>query len=389
MVEQYDKSKGTPKHRPVGANLILEDLDMGNGTVQKVWRHPFLKGLQFNGSQEVRESDPRKLNQTVDQLPKALEPCHIHSALPADMFIPVCERDIWRPGESLWYGNMKAKHLEMDTQQFTNVYSEVIDFFNNPRTLTWDKSRDRYTNHMPKKWRPVWGQPHINTAPDYPPNVSTEIICKALWLITEYLDNNKTFDNPMCAHYNPIRQDNIIHPGGFRKKLLKMYNDADDDVRVFYFNTGGFYHTETMADLERKDFLDLKSDVFQGLSANGSLVAEHGTLIPHIYVGSDVIYNRQYEFLDIIAERITDPEFKICFNEPWAYQDYHNDLPFIIPHNHYGNAYCNVELGVYNHPWAKVDLKYHRDTVIIMSVFHALLNRTYSDSKLTVRFKDE
>lgn len=374
--------------RPKGGDLIYESVTIDDVTM-KVWHNPGFPGVKFAWDDSiVRERDPRNLpGGIVDYTPAALEPCHLHSTMPADLFLPVAEEHFWRPGESLWYGTMKVEDLEMHTEEFTNIYHELIGFFNHDRTITWDHENNRYQNHMPENWRPIWGTPEITTAPDYPPDMCTELLCKAMWLVTEYLDNNKMFDNPMCAHYNPPRSDNIIHPGGFRRKLLKMYNNHGDDVEMFYFNTLGFYHEESMKDLVRYDYPDLKAEVFKGYQANGSLVAEHGTMIPHIYVGSEVIFNRQHEFLDMIQERIKMDNFTISFDQNWAYTNYKDDLPFIMPPTEFGNAYCNVEIKSPNHPWAKVSQKYYQDMIIMQSVIHLLLNRPYEDDKLKIGFK--
>jgi hypothetical protein len=371
-----------------GGDLVYEPITV-NGVTIDLWTTPGFPGLRFGTNDTPkRERDPRNIpGGIVNDTPHGLEPCHLHSVMPADAFLPVAEEHFWRPGESLWYGTMKAERLEVHTEIYTNVYKELIGFFKNPRTLTWDSKNNCYENHMPEKWRPIWGTPEITTAPDYPPDMCTETLCKALWLITEYLDNNKRYDNPMCAHYNPTRRDNIIHPGGFRKKLLKMYNSHGDDVRMFYFNTLGFYHEETMKDLERYDFPRLKSEVFDGYMANGALVAEHGTMIPHIYVGSTVIYNRQHEFLDLIQERVSQSNFNISFSENWVYQEYRHDLPLIMPITDYGKAYCNVEIKSDNHPWAKVSQKYYRDMLVIQSLIHLLLNRPYEDEKIKIEFQ--
>jgi hypothetical protein len=374
--------------RPRGGDLVYEDFIQGDLT-HKIWHDPGLPGLKFGHQpQPERVRDPRLIpGRDMKHRPDPLEPCHINHMLTADSFLPVAEEHLWRPGESLWYGTMKAKDLEVGTEKWTSLLKECINFFNHPRTVTWDYNKKCYVNHMPKNWRPIWGKPEITTAPDYPPDMSTELLCKALWLVTEYLDSGCTFSNAMCAHYNPRLRDNIIHPGGLRKKLLKMYNQDDDDIKMFYFNTGGFYHDRTMCDLERYDFRDLKADVFKGYRANGSLVADHGTLIPHIYVGSDVIYDRQYEFLDMIQDRIVRPDFNISFNEPWAYELFSRDFPFILPASEYGHAYCNVEMRGPRHPWAKVSQEWYREMIVMMAVVHALLNRPYRDNKVKIEFK--
>ena len=375
---------------PQGESLLFHDVIIDDqGTKVRVWTSPGYQGIKFSGKdpEYVRERDPRNIpGQIMEHRPAGLEPCHLHSTLPAEGFIYLAEEYFWRPGESLWYGTMHPTDLEAKTEIWTNIYRELIPFFNDPRTVTWNYKKDRYDNHMPEKWRPIWGRPDM-TGPDYPPNMSTEILCKAMWLITEYLDADKKYDNPMCAHYNPKLRDNIIHPGGFRKKLLKMYNDPDDDIKVFYFNTLGFYQQKSMKKLTRYDWRDLKADAFNGNRAHGSLVAEHGTLIPHIYLGSNVIFNRQHDFLDIIQERISRPDFKISFNEPWVYQNYSDDLPFILPETEYGNAYCNVFVSSPNHhPWAKVSQEWYRDMIVMMGVIHALLNRPYQDEKIQIEF---
>lgn len=375
-------------------NLVHTYLDLsGKGNPPlKYWHNHSAPGIDFSQPHnQKRVTDPRdKPGHVVRDLPGALMPCELHPVFTAHTFLPVCEEYIWKDGESLWHGTMKASHLELHTHSWSNIYSEIIGFFNHTRTVTWDTKQNKYINHMPQGWRPVWGQPHITDTPDHPPDVSTEMLAKVLWLATEYLDNDKKYTNPMCAHYNPTLKDNIVHPGGMRKKLLKMYNHADDNVEMFYFNTGGFYYDDHMKDLEIKKYRNLMETVFHG-GTMGSLVAEHGTLIPHIFVGSDEIYDRQHEFLDLIAQRIVQPGFKISFDQKWCYDEYHNDLPCILPHSEFGNAYCNVEILSDQHPWVKCDdnNKFYHDTIIAMSIIHALLARPYQDEKINIGINNE
>jgi hypothetical protein len=106
-------------------------------------------------------------------------------------------------------------------------------------------------------------------------NRELEDFAKLCWLTDEFL-NEGQLKNPIGSHYNPRLRQNIIHPGGSRQIVLQLFCDESDRVECFYFNTDGVQF-DFMKDLTRIKASDLPKH------AHISLVADHGSLIPHIH----------------------------------------------------------------------------------------------------------
>ena len=332
--------------------------------------------------------DRRRQPHTVmsaQELPRNLKPCILDTIGPVATWLQACEDALSRHGESLWAGTMKVKDLENspdpDVRNEHVLYNSILPFFDKPETVTWNKKLKKYDVHMPESWRPQWAQ-------SIGGDMSVEMLCKALWLATEFLDNDKSYDNPMCAHFSPIYQTNIVHPGGMRKKLIKMYCPPEQQIPMFYFNTGGFYYHDYMENLKRINYEQLITEYFPESLPNGGMVAEHGTLIPHVFRTSDTILDRQYEFLDLLHQKISAPNFTIGIDCDWA-EDYRAELPFILPRSDCDQAQCQVSVNTKlslseSH---NTDTKYYRDIIISQAIIHLILSRPYSDGLIDIDIK--
>jgi len=189
----------------------------------------------------------------------------------------------WKQGEHLWKGKLPKNVLLFDDNN--EIINDIDVFFRNEKyTATID---DTY----------VW-----NDCIDH----ELENLIKLCWLTNEYVTNG--FDNPVGAHWNPRLQANVIHPGGCRNKVIKLFHEGPVDV--IYFNTGGFY-VAWMKDLEYQDLSELLDTGWVC-----GCVPDHGSLIPHPMLEQsvfDIGPNIETWFYRI-SKKLNDSTFKIYFN---------------------------------------------------------------------------
>ena len=310
--------------------------------------------------------DPRQIPDS-DRCPtdwSTLYPCELREFWPAGEYLTICDNEHWRDGESLWYGTMPNGCLESSV--IGSVFDRIDPFFRlgYHQTLPVDYDAPFMTDELP--------------------HVSIENISKLVWLCEEFLDNDLKFDNPLCAHYDPRHMDNIIHPGGMRKALLKLYCLDDHPVPTYYFNTGGFYDPDTMSDLSIISEAEAVNMHFGNrpdykARVRGSLVADHGTMIPHLMVGSENILSRQDEFLKRILTNLHDPDFKMFVNIDWPYhQASYLDFLSTDPIN----SKIKVEFR---------DIKFNVPSikrVMTLAIIHGCLLRPYEDHTIKIIIED-
>ena len=284
-----------------------------------------------------------------------VKPCELRPIFPSDTYLDKCANKLWRDGENLWYGTMKNKFLE--TKVFDNPYDRIAYFFK----LGYHRSLDA-------DYEAPYGTPEL-------PHVSIENIAKMLWLCDEFLDSDLTYDNPMCAHYDSDAMDNVIHPGGMRKCLLKMYCPDDHEIELFYFNTGGFYHAESMENLRIVTRDEASELCFNGEAVTGCLTADHGTIIPHLMVGSKVIFNRQDEYFRRCMNNLQRPDFNIYINLDYPY-DNHSYLDFLTSNPLDAKVIVEVK------QVRNTDFELKR--VLVLSIVHGLLLRPYEDDTIKI-----
>lgn len=115
----------------------------------------------------------------------------------------------------------------------------------------------------------------IETIPvDHGTRLYTELVCKTAYLTKEYLRLGN-FSDPLCAHYNPRLDKQVIHPGGTRQTVLDLFHEGTIDC--YYFNTRG-YVFDFMEKLQKIN----PTKFIQTEEINFALVPDHGSLIPHI-----------------------------------------------------------------------------------------------------------
>lgn len=112
----------------------------------------------------------------------------------------------------------------------------------------------------PDKWNPIG---------------DSQAFYKMMWLASEYLEH-KSFQSPLCVHYNPRLQKNVVHPGHGRATVMNyLEEDLTKPTTCLYFNTGGT-QPDFWDDLGSVEVDDL---IVQGWDIN--LVPDHGSMIPH------------------------------------------------------------------------------------------------------------
>jgi len=188
----------------------------------------------------------------------------------------------WHPGEWLWYGKLQQDHflfdpeseilLDFDNYFNTESYNKIV-----PQDYVWDATQD--SNDM-----------------------DLENFVKLVWLTHDYIKANHAFQNPVGGHWCPFRQKILIHPGGCRNKVIKIFKD---DVEIIFFNTGGF-DVEWMDGLVPVDPGDL---IQQGWS--GSVVPEHGTLVPHLLKDLQSIVDGKAYWHERLKEKLSDSENRL------------------------------------------------------------------------------
>jgi len=138
---------------------------------------------------------------------------------------------------------------------------------------------------------------------------------KFVWLTKEYL--SKGFINPVCVHYNPRIRKNVIHPGGCRQQVLNLFHN--NSIHAIYFNTGGVRPKW----LKKMKKVSVESLIAQGWGIN--LVADHGSLIPHLLKDLDSIVVGKKQTQIMIQKNLSNFKFtcnrKIDILSPWQTKD--------------------------------------------------------------------
>ena len=100
---------------------------------------------------------------------------------------------------------------------------------------------------------------------------------KCVYLAKDYLENNG-FANPLGAHWDPRHSRYFIHPGQDRAKVLDILNAQQ--IRCIAFDSGN-------TKLEFEKLFDTQEQFeryFQNQKILFSVTADHGCLIPHVFV---------------------------------------------------------------------------------------------------------
>lgn len=191
-----------------------------------------------------------------------------------------------RSTENLFLGNIDVSKLSLRTSE--DVAPRVIKYFSENYYLD-----DKTTQDITKRVFP-----------------------KLCWLTDEFLKSG--FKYPISVHYNPRIQENVIHPGSIRGIVYNLFKKSNT-AYCMYFNTGGvkFDFLNSLRVLDKQELLDQTSNM------EIELVADHGSIIPHINLNSKVVKPSVSKWHDFIYRRLTSPSFSIYSNldieilKPW------------------------------------------------------------------------
>jgi hypothetical protein len=143
-------------------------------------------------------------------------------------------------------------------------------------------------------------------AADERSDVSIKLFPKMCWLSRSYY--NTGFKYPVCIHYNPRIQKNVMHPGSTRNYIINLFHKLND-INCLYYNTSGvqFEFMNQMKKMTRSDF-----DKCPDLHFN--LVMDHCSMIPHINLDRQAVRDNIPQWQVIVKKRLIDPSFKIYIN---------------------------------------------------------------------------
>ena len=163
---------------------------------------------------------------------------------------------------------------------------------------------------------------------------SKRLFPKVCWLTDSLFKYG--FKYPVCVHYNPRLQKNVIHPGSIRNHVIKLFQDTPD-VNCLYFNSGGvgFDFMSSLKVVEKEELLKFKDDI------QIELVADHASIIPHINLDYKSVTPNIERWQEFIYRRLTSPSFTMFCEEgieifvPWlTNKDKSNiDVQFNLPYS--------------------------------------------------------
>lgn len=193
-----------------------------------------------------------------------------------------------RAGENLYIGNIDKKDLELKHSK------PLFD------------SLERYFDRTHYKINP------LAIVKDF----DKRLFPKVCWLTDSFFKIG--FKYPVCVHYNPRIQQNVIHPGSIRNHVIKLFQETNL-VNCLYFNTGGveFDFMKDLKVLTKEELLKFNKNL------EIELVADHCSIIPHINVGQDSVSSNIETWQEFIYRRLTSPSFTVFTNasiqllEPW------------------------------------------------------------------------
>jgi hypothetical protein len=197
--------------------------------------------------------------------------------------------------------------------------------------------------------------------PDIVTNFEKRLLPKICWLTDSFF--KKGFIHPICVHYNPRIQHNVVHPGSVRNCVIKLFQETPL-VNCLYFNTGGVAPTfiDQLTPVH-KDYLMSFKDTIEI-----ELVADHGSIIPHINLDTSPTKTSIMQWQEFIYRRLTSPTFKVWTN--------HQIDPL---ENWYASKEdANIEIIINR------DQPVDMNAMICKCVILAILGKSYASPSLTV-----
>lgn len=238
-----------------------------------------------------------------------------------------------RINENLYIGNINSKHLKFSTA--TDHISRIEDYFLKKQYLNSDITSD----------------------------ITKRLFPKLCWLTSALFKNG--FIYPICSHYNPRIQQNVIHPGSIRNLVINLFL-KDSEVYCLYFNTGGvdFDFIKSLKILTKDDLIEYTDNI------EIELVADHGAIIPHINLDTTLLRPNVEKWHEFVYRRLTSPSFKI---------------------------FCNKDIGILK-PWysskedANIEINIHsstetRDDIVCKCAILSVLGKSYESDAFSITHK--
>lgn len=147
-------------------------------------------------------------------------------------------------------------------------------------------------------------------------DVRKRLFPKICWLTDSYFKHG--FKKPLSVHYNPRTRQHVIHPGSVRSQIVHLFHQGSS-VNCLYFNTGGvkFDFIYSLGVFSKGDLLLNKDNL------EIELVADHGSIIPHINLDVTSVKSNATMWQDFISKRLASNDFSIFSNidiemlRPW------------------------------------------------------------------------
>lgn len=177
------------------------------------------------------------------------------------------------PNEDLYFGTINLDNFNLPS--FEYIYSDIENYINVGIDMNLDLDNITTTS---LGWQ-------------------LDSFIKLCWLTEEHLNNR--LSNPLGAHYNPRLEKNIIHPGGSRQKILKLWDV--EKFQFYYFNTTGIQF-DWMSELKIVNVPAVCYFV---------LVADHGSLIPHVHFDQPLITRNVPRYHEVIRKRIKQMKLSV------------------------------------------------------------------------------
>jgi len=189
-----------------------------------------------------------------------------------------------RPTENLYLGNIDK------TQLVLNTSDPLLDPINK-----YFRSKQHLNEHLPVE-------------------LIHRTFPKVCWLVDSFFKYG--FKHPLAVHYNPRIQQQVVHPGSIRNRVIKLFQETLD-VKCLYFNTGGaeFDFMKAMKVVTQDELLARKDDM------EIELVADHGSIIPHVNLDVVSVKPNITKWQYFIYRRVISSSFSIFSNisllKPW------------------------------------------------------------------------
>lgn len=233
------------------------------------------------------------------------------------------------PNEGLYLGKIPKEELKFVND--SKIFSMVHDYFyykkyeKNLDAADADKNYDRVQEDFPK-------------------------LC---WLTDDFTKTH-SFRDPIVVHYNPRTCENVIHPGGTRNIIIKLFHAGP--VKCLYFNTSGVQFEWMDNNLKLINTDRFKTEY----NMSFHVVADHGSLIPHILFNSTSIPDMIAHYHLMIQSTLKTFQFssniKIDFLAEWQVD--HSPVYFQFSANYSQLDICKaVILGMLKRSFVSETLK--------------------------------